>query len=585
MRDEDLFDFLLGRWERTAADDRSKVFRELCAEINTTFTGRAGKAAFVGSFIGEALGTFPDIDDQERRTLLAIAKRSMEDSEADEGADEVEDDEDRPSLSLKQLRQKRKEAKAERDAVLKEFNERYAVVNENGTVVIFADRYNDVLDRHVYDRLTVFGFQALYQNRKICTRIDDEGRRTCQPVAKWWLNHEERRQFIYGVTFAPREKASDGILNLWRGYNFEPKEGSWELLKAHFRNIICGGNVLYFDYLMGWMARAIQFPGEPGEVAIVLRGKPRCGKGTVGHVLRKLFGQHGMHISSSKHLVGNFNAHLRDCVLLFADEAFFAGDKASVSTLRAIITEKVHTIESKYVNAVQCKNMLHLIMASNDDWVVPVIPGEVRFFVLDVLPDRIGDHAYFNAIHEELEAGGYAAMLHDLLHYDLTGFNVRAVPQTAALLEQKHYTLDTTNAWWRDVLERGYVYQSKMGLEKELHVWLDPVSTQLLCASYSEFASARRERHPLHRGALMDFLRDKMGCEDTRPRGLTILGEHKPGRIAETVVGMRARCFRVGTLEEARTAFEKSTGLPVERDPEDPDLPVSDDGSATVIPF
>ena len=37
-------------------------------------------------------------------------------------------------------------------------------------------------------------------------------------------------------------------------------------------------------------------------------------------------GQHALKISNAKHLVGNFNSHLRDCVFLFADEAFFAGD-------------------------------------------------------------------------------------------------------------------------------------------------------------------------------------------------------------------------------------------------------------------
>ena len=53
----------------------------------------------------------------------------------------------------------------------------------------------------------------------------------------------------------------------------------------------------------------------------------------------RILGQHALHISNSKHLVGNFNAHLRDCVLLFADEAFYAGDKAHVGVLNSLITE------------------------------------------------------------------------------------------------------------------------------------------------------------------------------------------------------------------------------------------------------
>jgi hypothetical protein len=36
-----------------------------------------------------------------------------------------------------------------------------------------------------------------------------------------------------------------------------------------------------------------------------------------------------------------------------------------------------------------------------------------------------------------METGGYEAMLHDLLAYDLSHFNVRRVPITDALQEQK----------------------------------------------------------------------------------------------------------------------------------------------------
>jgi hypothetical protein len=176
-------------------------------------------------------------------------------------------------------------------------------------------------------------------------------------------------------------------------------------------------------------------------------------------------------------------------------------------------------------------------------------------------------------------------MLHDLLRYDLTGFNVRNAPKTAALQDQTHFSLDTTHAWWREVLERGYVFESKLGLEKDLHIWIDPVSTQLLYTSYCQFAASRRERHPLHRGALLEFLMSKMRCEDTRPRGISILGEHKPKQIAETVVSTRARCLRVGTLEEARVAFEKGTGLVIEREPPDYEYLGGEEDSATVIPF
>lgn len=77
------------------------------------------------------------------------------------------------------------------------------------------------------------------------------------------------------------------------------------------------------------------------------------------------------------------------------------------------------------------------MMASNSDWVVPASLEARRFFVLDVRDDRMDDFAYFNAIVDELDRGGYQAMLYDLLRMDLTGFNIAKFPKTAALQQQK----------------------------------------------------------------------------------------------------------------------------------------------------
>ena len=204
-----------------------------------------------------------------------------------------------------------------------------------------------------------------------------------------------------------------------------PSRGSWKRLQDHILNVVCSGNTEHRDWLMGWMARLVQRPGEQGEVAVVMRGIEGAGKGTLAKALLHILGQHGLAISNAKHLTGNFNGHLRDYVLLFADEAFFAGDRAHVGVLKALITEPTLTIEAKFQNAVQMPNFVHLMMASNEDWVVPASLEARRFFVLEVSAAKANDHAYFAAIWAEMEDGGYEAMLHDLLDHDLTFFNHR----------------------------------------------------------------------------------------------------------------------------------------------------------------
>ena len=288
--------------------------------------------------------------------------------------------------------------------------------------------------------------RLLYQNRRVEVGVTKEGNPILTPVADVWLRHEKRRQFIGGITFDPSGAPTPpDTLNLWQGFAVTPRAGSWEKLRLHVRDVICRSSREQFEYLIRWLARMVQCPAEQGEVAIVMRGAEGTGKGTLGRALMRILGQHALHISNSRHLTGNFNAHLRDCVFLFPDEAFFAGDRQHVGVLKSLITEPHLTIEGKYQNAVQTPNFLHVMMASNEESVVPASLEARRFCCHEVSDVHKDDHAYFGAIREEMEAGGYAAMLHHLLHIDVTTFNVRRVPVTDGLQQQKMLSLDTTN--------------------------------------------------------------------------------------------------------------------------------------------
>jgi phage/plasmid-associated DNA primase len=231
--------------------------------------------------------------------------------------------------------------------------------------------------------------------------------------------------------------------------------GDWSKLKEHIKNNICQRKPEVYDYVLMWLAFAVQHPNRPSEVALAMRGKRGVGKSILGNIFGKLFGQHFRHIFSSKHLVGHFNSHLRDCIFLFADEAFWTGEKSAEGVLKGLITEPTLNIEGKGKDIVRTKNMLHIMMASNSDWVVPAGLEERRFCILDVGDKHIQDKAYFGAIYKQMENGGYAAMLHDLLDLDLRDFDIRDVPDTEGLREQKILSMDPITAWWFQKLKDG----------------------------------------------------------------------------------------------------------------------------------
>ena len=158
-----------------------------------------------------------------------------------------------------------------------------------------------------------------------------------------------------------------------------------------------------------------------------------------------MFGQHYLQIANTKHLTGNFNAHLQDAVVLFADEAFWAGDKAGESVLKMLVTEPVIPIERKGRDLVLAQNLLHIIIASNHDWVVPAGMDERRFCVLDIIPAHAQDHAYFAAIVSEMDAAAAPRCCTTCCSYDLSRVNLRAVPATEALRQQKVLSLRLTS--------------------------------------------------------------------------------------------------------------------------------------------
>jgi hypothetical protein len=463
------------------------------------------------------------------------------------------------------------------DSFIDELNAKYMVVNEGGKAIICAPGYDPVLKRRRFDRLSFDDLGRLYMNRKIVVGTDHNGNPIMKNLAYVWLHHPRRRQYIHGVIFDPSgAPPPDGVLNLWEGFTVKPARGDWTFLREHIRNIICAGDLVHYNYLIRWLARLVQFPAEQGEVAVVLKGGEGTGKGTLAKALLHITGHHGFAISNAKHLVGNFNGHLRDAIFLFADEAFYAGDKQHVGTLKSLITEPYLTVEAKFQNAVQTPNRLHVLLASNEEWVVPASLDARRFLVLDVSSARANDHAYFAAIRAQMEAGGHAAMLYDLLDLDIRTFNVRAVPVTDALQQQRKLSLLTPEAWWRDCLERGYVFRSRLGLESHFATWHEELSTELLFASYSEFADKRRERHPMSREAMGKFI-VRMGCKPRRLYNKAV-GEHladivdiddRRRRVAKVIEHQRPPGYSLGDLDKARDAFTKATGLIITWDPSD----------------
>ena len=81
---------------------------------------------------------------------------------------------------------------------------------------------------------------------------------------------------------------------------------------------------------------------------------------------------------------------------------------------------------------------------------------ERRFAVFAASEKYIGKKKYFTPLYQQLEKGGIAAMMYDLLALELGYWHPREdIPKTEALTEQQRRSLNEKDQWWASLLEEG----------------------------------------------------------------------------------------------------------------------------------
>jgi hypothetical protein len=203
------------------------------------------------------------------------------------------------------------------------------------------------------------------------------------------------------------------------------------------------------------MARGIQYPHKPAEVAFAMQGGQGTGKSTLARTYGALFGNHFVHAISPDDVIGQFNQHLLDCLSLFNDEALSPANNKQASKMKGMITEPRYHVEAKFVDRKGMQNRLKIMFATNAERVANVEPDDRRFVITRVSDKRKQDLEWFGRLRSELGQGGLSVLLWRLQDLDISEFQIRDLPHTAAKERQQDLSLDAFDAFWWDELEMG----------------------------------------------------------------------------------------------------------------------------------
>jgi hypothetical protein len=201
-------------------------------------------------------------------------------------------------------------------------------------------------------------------------------------------------------------------------------------------------------------------------------------------------------------------------------------------------------VERKGFDAFQVRDCARLLITSNEALVVPAGNDERRWAVFDVGPARQQDHAYFGAIAAERANGGAEALLAYLQAFDLSKIDVRAAPETAALLDQKLNSLPSMPKWLHDCLTEGTLDASGE--------WPERVETKRLYESYRSAVARDRFPREISQEQFGKLLREIIPACDVV----------KPWRES----GPRPRFYVLPSLEACRASFSNWIGQNVHWD-------------------
>ena len=160
-------------------------------------------------------------------------------------------------------------------------------------------------------------------------------------------------------------KAEQEVLFDQNNTSFQVNVEDFDIILYHIKNL-CGGNIMYYEYLLDWLAYPIQ-TGEKTNVAVISYGGQGCGKSII---FEELMGEHiygkqlYASISGGEQIGGSFNSHITGNMFLnIAEPNDFS--KAKLNKLKDLITSSTAEVNSKGKDQVFVDDFTNYVFTCN----------------------------------------------------------------------------------------------------------------------------------------------------------------------------------------------------------------------------
>lgn len=439
------------------------------------------------------------------------------------------------------------------DFAVEQLNKKHAVLRDKVQYMTFDDNGGGF---YLMERKDLIN---LYENK--CIKVTDPTDPTKAKdisIGNIWLKAPNRRE-VSEIVFIPRPNENEskeilkkGQYNLWQGFRLEPRAGNglgkdgrllyWD----HVEEVICAGDNDIYWHVRRWISTIFQNPAKLHTV-LVIQGSQGSGKDTFVKPLGHLLDKHYYPAGSIEEIEGRFDWHFKDKILISVSEAEFkpkgGGKQSTPPKYKSRVTASYIPYEQKFKDPLMLPNYAHFILLSNSDQPIVIEETDRRHVVLKASDHRAEitpeNTKYFDDIYNELDNGGYAILLYDLLHEPLEGFNPKTIPFTEAKQELREISGTSADRYFGEALLEGkWGICSKIGSQKM--PWETPLKAELY-QSYKDYCEENNEREVLSPMLFFPTIKNYISQVDLK------------ARVRED--GKQKRIIKMPDLEECRKTY------------------------------
>lgn len=283
--------------------------------------------------------------------------------------------------------------------------------------LVFLEKQKDNEGKLINKFYTEKDMATILKNKII---VNDEGKK--QKFFDAWLEDTERKDYD-DFAFNPyvskdKDTTPDNIFNTFEPFevteikdmSIEELEKEIEWFREFLFDIISDKHRETFEYLLDYLGDYFQRPYKNSQVALVLRGPSGCGKDTLIDILKAMIG-----ISNNYFYRGakvedilpkdGFNSQLKNKLLIQFNETEGKDGIDYKELIKDHITRAYNTINEKYVNPYDQKNLAPVIFCSNNTSPVQFMFDERRFVMCKCAQPK--EKSYYNNIHENIISDRY----------------------------------------------------------------------------------------------------------------------------------------------------------------------------------